>query len=339
MAIPGYQDLMLPLLKLVSDGKEYSLREIIERLAEEFNLSEEDRNEFLPSGQQRVFDNRVNWAKTYLLKAGLLESPKRGYIKISKAGKQFLVDNPNLNKLTKEDLMQFESFREFISRGNKKNMVLHIDSETPTEIIEQKIQEVNEALADELLRKIKGSSPKFFEKLVIDLLLKMGYGGSEKEMAEVVGKSGDEGIDGTIKEDKLGLDVIYIQAKRWEGPVGRPEIQKFVGALAGKKAKKGVFFTTSTFTDEAKDYVSHLEQKVVLIDGNKSADLMIKYNVGISVEKVIEIKRIDSDYFEEDIIWFFVYKLKIDDDITYKWKMKGNERIVTRLARNDRGLI
>jgi len=302
MAIPGYQDLMLPLLKLVSDGKEYSLREIIERLAEEFNLSEEDRNEFLPSGQQRVFDNRVNWAKTYLLKAGLLESPKRGYIKISKAGKQFLVDNPNLNKLTKEDLMQFESFREFISRGNKKNMVLHIDSETPTEIIEQKIQEVNEALADELLRKIKGSSPKFFEKLVIDLLLKMGYGGSEKEMAEVVGKSGDEGIDGTIKEDKLGLDVIYIQAKRWEGPVGRPEIQKFVGALAGKKAKKGVFFTTSTFTDEAKDYVSHLEQKVVLIDGNKSADLMIKYNVGVSVERVIEIKRIDSDYFEEDII-------------------------------------
>jgi len=216
--------------------------------------------------------------------------------------KPILVDNPNLNKLTKEDLMQFESFREFISRGNKKNMVLHIDSETPTEIIEQKIQEVNEALADELLRKIKGSSPKFFEKLVIDLLLKMGYGGSEKEMAEVVGKSGDEGIDGTIKEDKLGLDVIYIQAKRWEGPVGRPEIQKFVGALAGKKAKKGVFFTTSTFTDEAKDYVSHLEQKVVLIDGNKSADLMIKYNVGISVEKVIEIKRIDSDYFEEDII-------------------------------------
>lgn len=282
MAIPGYQDLMLPLLKLVSDGKEHSLREIIERLAEEFNLSEEDRNEFLPSGQQRVFDSRVNWAKTYLSKAGLLESPKRGYIKISKIGKQFLADNPNLDKLTKEDLMQFESFREFISRENKKNMVLHIDSETPTEIIEQKIQEVNEALADELLRKIKNSSPKFFEKLVIDLLLKMGYGDSEKEMAEVVGKSGDEGIDGTIKEDKLGLDVIYIQAKRWEGPVGRPEIQKFVGALAGKKAKKGVFFTTSTFTDEAKDYVSHLEQKVVLIDGNKLADLMIKYNVGVS---------------------------------------------------------
>jgi len=302
MAIPGYQDLMLPLLKLVSDGKEHSLREIIERLAEEFNLSEEDRNEFLPSGQQRVFDSRVNWAKTYLSKAGLLESPKRGYIKISKIGKQFLADNPNLDKLTKEDLMQFESFREFISRENKKNMVLHIDSETPTEIIEQKIQEVNEALADELLRKIKNSSPKFFEKLVIDLLLKMGYGGSEKEMAEVVGKSGDEGIDGTIKEDKLGLDVIYIQAKRWGGPVGRPEIQKFVGALAGKKAKKGVFFTTSTFTDESKNYVSHLEQKVVLIDGNKLADLMIKYNVGVSVEKIIEIKRIDSDYFEEDII-------------------------------------
>jgi restriction system protein len=302
MAIPGYQDLMLPLLKFVSDGKEYSLREIIERLAEEFNLSEEERNEFLPSGQQRVFDNRVNWAKTYLSKAGLLESPKRGYIKISKVGKQFLADNPNLDKLTNKDLMQFESFREFISRGNKKNIVLHIESETPTEVIEQKIQEVNEALADELLRKIKNSSPKFFEKLVIDLLLKMGYGGSEKEMAEVVGKSGDEGIDGTIKEDKLGLDVIYIQAKRWEGPVGRPEIQKFVGALAGKKAKKGVFFTTSTFTDEAKDYVSHLEQKVVLIDGNKLADLMIKYNVGVSVEKVIEIKRIDSDYFEEDII-------------------------------------
>jgi restriction system protein len=302
MAIPGYQDLMLPLLKLVSDGKEYSLREIIERLAEEFNLSEEERNEFLPSGRQRVFDNRVNWAKKYLSEAGLLESPKRGYIKISEVGKQFLVDNPNLDKLTNKDLMQFESFREFISRGNKNNIVLHIDSETPTEIIEQKIQEVNEALADELLRKIKNSSPKFFEKLVIDLLLKMGYGGSEKEMAEVVGKSGDEGIDGTIKEDKLGLDVIYIQAKRWEGPVGRPEIQKFVGALAGKKAKKGVFFTTSTFTDEAKDYVSHLEQKVVLIDGNKLADLMIKYNVGVSVEKVIEIKRVDSDYFEEDII-------------------------------------
>lgn len=302
MAIPGYQDLMLPLLKLVSDGKEHSLREIIERLAEEFNLSEEDRNEFLPSGRQRVFDSRVNWAKTYLSKAGLLESPKRGYIKISKIGKQFLADNPNLDKLTNKDLLQFESFREFISRGNEENADSHIDLKTPTEIIEQKIQEVNEALADELLRKIKNSSPKFFEKLVIDLLLKMGYGGSEKEMAEVVGKSGDEGIDGTIKEDKLGLDVIYIQAKRWEGPVGRPEIQKFVGALAGKKAKKGVFFTTSTFTDESKNYVSHLEQKVVLIDGNKLADLMIKYNVGVSVEKIIEIKRIDSDYFEEDII-------------------------------------
>jgi len=302
MAIPGYQDLMLSLLKLVSDGKEYSLREIIERLAEEFNLSEEERNEFLPSGRQRVFDNRVSWAKTYLSKAGLLESPKIGYIKISKVGKQFLADNPNLDKLTNKDLLQFESFREFISRGNEENADSHIDLKTPTEIIEQKIQEVNEALADELLRKIKNSSPKFFEKLVIDLLLKMGYGGSEKEMAEVVGKSGDEGIDGTIKEDKLGLDVIYIQAKRWEGPVGRPEIQKFVGALAGKKAKKGVFFTTSTFTDESKNYVSHLEQKVVLIDGNKLADLMIKYNVGVSVEKIIEIKRIDSDYFEEDII-------------------------------------
>jgi len=302
MAIPGYQDLMLPLLKLVSDGKEYLLREIIERLAKEFNLSEEERNEFLPSRLQRVFDNKVNWRKTYLSKFGLLESPKRGYIKISKVGKQFLDDNPNLDKLTNKDLMQFESFREFISSGNKKSIVLHIDSETPTEIIEQKIQEVNEALADELLRKIKNSSPKFFEKLVIDLLLKIGYGGSEKEMAEVVGKSGDEGIDGTIKEDKLGLDVIYIQAKKWEGPVGRPEIQKFIGALSGKKAKKGVFFTTSTFTDEAKNYVSHLEQKVVLIDGNKLADLMIKNNVGVSVEKVIEIKRIDSDYFEEDII-------------------------------------
>ena len=323
MAIPGYQDLMLPLLKLVSDGKEYLLREIIERLAKEFNLSEEERNEFLPSRLQRVFDNKVNWRKTYLSKFGLLESPKRGYIKISKVGKQFLDDNPNLDKLTNKDLMQFESFREFISSGNKKSIVLHIDSETPTEIIEQKIQEVNEALADELLRKIKNSSPKFFEKLVIDLLLKIGYGGSEKEMAEVVGKSGDEGIDGTIKEDKLGLDVIYIQAKRWESPVGRPEIQKFIGALSGKKAKKGVFFTTSTFTDEAKDYVSHLEQKVDLIDGNKLADLMIKYNVGVSVEKVIEIKRVDSDYFEEDIIWLLFISEKEMITLTENGKWKG----------------
>jgi len=302
--IPNYQVLMLPLLKAVKDQKEYKLNDIVDILANEFKLSEEERKELLPSGQSFLFGNRVGWARTYLKKAGLLDSPKRGYLIITQRGLDVLKQKPK--EVNVALLQQFSEFLEFQSSkrddNTTENTIIQSESiQTPEEILENSYQDIRKSLAQELLDKITKLSPSFFERLVVELLVKMGYGGSMKDAGRAIGKSGDEGIDGTIKEDKLGLDIIYIQAKRWQpgNVVGRPEIHKFVGALAGQGAKKGIFITTSTFTKDALEFVPRNETKIVLIDGYLLAQLMIDYNLGVATQQVYEIKKIDSDYFEE----------------------------------------
>lgn len=303
--IPPYQNLMLPLLKIVSDGKEYHNRELIELLAVQFNLTEDERKEMLASGTQPIFDNRVGWAKTYLKKAGLLDSPKRAIFVISDLGRKTLSEKPEA--IDANYLKKFDSFLDFqnLSRvGNDNDSTINksIEEITPEENLENSYQRLRISLAAELLNKVLELSPSFFERLVVELLVKMGYGGSIKDAGRAIGKSGDEGIDGTIYEDKLGLDIIYVQAKRWNlgNTVGRPEIQKFVGALAGQGAKKGVFITTSSFTREAKDYAPRNDTKIVLIDGEQLSQLMIDYNIGCSTHQNYEIKKLDLDYFDEE---------------------------------------
>ncbi|MGO4875053.1 restriction endonuclease [Pedobacter psychrotolerans] len=305
MAIPDYQTLMLPLLQLLSDEKPHKTRDAIESLAISLKLNDEQRQEQL-SGGQPIFNNRVGWALTYLKKAGLLSSPSRGVLTISDRGKAALSQNPA--KIDNSFLKQFPEFLEFQNYKNEDHIASPIaptpeeDQNTPEENIDIAYQEIRKSLAQELIDTVRGLSPAFFERLVVELLVKLGYGGSIKDAGQAVGKTGDEGIDGTIKEDKLGLDIIYIQAKRWQSGnvVGRPELHKFVGALAGQGAKKGVFITTSSFTKEALGYSPKNETKIVLIDGEQLAQLMIDYNLGVSVQKAYELKRIDSDYFEED---------------------------------------
>jgi restriction system protein len=302
MTIPDYQSIMLPLLKFAGDGTEHSLRETIEALADEFDLSDEERKELLPSGQQATFDNRVGWARTYLKKAGLLESTRRGYYQITGRGVGVLKQNPP--EITASFLRQFPEFVEFqrpqktrVDRTAEEDIS---DTQTPEEEIEAAYQRVRQGLAAELLQTVKGCSPAFFERLVIDLLVKMGYGGTRRDAGEAIGRSGDGGIDGIIKEDRLGLDIVYIQAKRWDGNVGRPEIQKFAGALQGQRARKGIFITTSDFTQSARGYVSRIDSKIVLIDGDTLAQLMIDYNIGVAGVASYELKRVDSDYFTEE---------------------------------------
>jgi restriction system protein len=304
--IPDYQTLMLPLLKLVSDKQEHKYRDLIEKLASEFQITDEERKELLASGNQAIFDNRVGWAKTYLKKAGLLDSPKRATFVITDLGLATLEKKPD--RIDAKYLRQFPSFLEFQNTGRNDT-----DSEedanpqepseqTPEENLDKAYQRIRKSLASELLNKVVELSPTFFERLVVELLVKMGYGGSIKDAGKAIGKSGDEGIDGTIKEDKLGLDIIYIQAKRWKpgNVVGRPELHKFVGALAGQGAKKGIFITTSNFTKEALAYTPKNETKIVLIDGEQLAQLMIDFNIGCTTQQTYELKKIDSDYFGED---------------------------------------
>jgi len=303
--IPDYQSLMLPLLKLVSDGQEHKYRDLIERLAIEFQVTDEERKELLASGNQAIFDNRVGWAKTYLKKAGLLDSPKRATFVITGIGRQTLTKN--LDRVDAKYLRQFPAFLEFQNASRNDNeseeetTVISVSEQTPEENLDKAYQRIRKSLASELLQNIVELSPTFFERLVVELLVKMGYGGSIKDAGKAIGKSGDEGIDGTIKEDKLGLDIIYIQAKRWKpgNVVGRPELHKFVGALAGQGAKKGIFITTSNFTKEALEYTPKNETKIVLIDGEQLAQLMIDYNLGCTTQQTYELKKIDSDYFGE----------------------------------------
>jgi restriction system protein len=275
-------------------------------LAGEFSLTDQERKELLASGNQAIFDNRVGWAKTYLKKATLLDSPKRATFIITQLGIDTLKKNPK--RIDAKFLKQFPAFNEFQnasragSEEEEENIPQELVEQTPEESLDRAYQRIRKTLASELLNQVLALSPSFFERLVVELLVKMGYGGSIKDAGKAMGRSGDEGIDGTIKEDKLGLDIIYIQAKRWKpgNVVGRPEIQKFVGALAGQGAKKGIFISTSSFTKEALDYTPRNETKIVLIDGEQLSQLMIDYNLGCTTQQVYEVKKIDSDYFEEE---------------------------------------
>lgn len=304
MAIPDFQTLMLPLLRFSSDEAEHNAREAVEALAVEFALSPSERRELLPSGRALLFDNRLAWALFHMKKACLMQSPRRGVFCITPRGKELLARKPSGINL--KLLEQFPEFIEFRATSNKnkdevKSSLPDVAGEqTPEEALEFAHQSIRQALAQELLSRILSCSPKFFEDLVVELLVAMGYGGSRRDAGERVGQSGDGGIDGIIKEDRLGLDTIYIQAKRWQGSVGAPEIQKFVGALQGQRAHKGVFITTSSFTPKAIEYVSNLPTKVVLIDGQQLANLMMDFDVGVSVVATYAVKRIDSDYFEEE---------------------------------------
>jgi len=297
---------MLPLLRFAADGEERRFREAIEALAAEFSLSDDERAELLPSGSQPVFDNRVGWAKTYLKQAGLLASSKRGIFHITESGVALLAKSPASVGLSTLD--QYEAFREFRSRRREagsdsagasvETVEEAAATATPEDQLASAYRLLRQRLQAELLEQVKSASPAFFERIVIDLLVKMGYGGSRRDAGRAIGKSGDGGIDGIIKEDKLGLDAIYIQAKRWEGTVGRPEIQKFAGALQGHRANKGVFITTSSYTREATEYSGIINTKIILIDGVELTGLMIDYNVGISSIGLYEVKKIDADYFE-----------------------------------------
>jgi restriction system protein len=301
--IPDYQSLMLPVLQFVSDNKEHKVSEVVDALSLKLQLTDEEKREMLPSGQSPLFHNRVHWAKTYLKKSGLLDYPKRGAIIITLRGKEVLKEKPA--EINVRLLRRFPEFLEFVGKKGvsgevELNVVDEAKKQTPEELLDAGYSSIRKALEEEILAKLKTVNPSFFERIVVQLLVKMGYGGSIQDAGKAIGKSGDEGIDGIIKEDKLGLDVIYIQAKRWEGIIGRPELHKFVGALAGQGAKKGIFITTSTFTKEASEYIPRNETKIVLIDGARLAQYMIDYNLGVSVQNIYEIKKIDSDYFEEE---------------------------------------
>ena len=302
MAIPDFQTIMLPLLQHIGDGQEYSNREITEALADYFQLNEEERNELLPSGTQKKLKNRIAWAKADLKMAGLIISPKRGVSVITQKGRDVL--RQNLHRIDRRYLKDnFPEYETKVSgRGKKPDPVNNDDTteKTPHEILDNAYQNLFQELSTELLEQVKGSTSSFFEQLVIDVLVSMGYGGTLQDAGQSIGRAGDEGIDGIIKEDRLGLDVIYVQAKKWENTVSRPEIQKFAGALQGKRARKGVFITTSEFSQGAIDYASSIESNIVLIDGMELARLMIEYRVGVSTTDTYEIKRIDYDYFEEE---------------------------------------
>ncbi len=305
MAIPDFQTVMLPLLQFAADQQEKSLREAVAAISDKFNLSDDERVQRIPSGGMTTIMNRVGWASTYLRKAELLELTRRGYFKITPLGLEILEQSPQ--RINLKFLSQFEGVRKFRTRtqnDERQDGDLQAEAEnltrTPEEIMDEAFQNIKEGLASDLLQRIKSCSPAFFEQLVIDLLVTMGYGGTRKDAGRAVGRSGDGGIDGIINEDRLGLDVIYVQAKRWDGIVGRPEIQKFAGALQGQRAKKGIFITTSAFTREARDYALFIETRIILIDGETLADLMISYKVGVNTQVVYELKKIDLDYFAEE---------------------------------------
>ena len=304
MAVPDFQSLMLPLLRLAGDGMDHTFKDAVEAIAIEFSLTPEERNELLPSSSRTtLFYNRLAWAKTHMTMAGLLQAPRRGVFCITQRGRELLVSQ--LARIDMKTLQQFPEY-ERARRGDVQASVepampaVAFNELTPEESIERAHLSLRKDLARELLESIMQCSPAFFELLIIKLLIKMGYGGSREEAGKAVGRSGDGGIDGIINEDRLGLDAIYLQAKRWEGVVGRPEIMKFVGALAGQRATKGVFITTSWFTQDAKDYALSSQYKVVLIGGERLADLMIEHDLGVSVAATYQLKRIDSDFFSEE---------------------------------------
>lgn len=304
MAIPDFQTFLLPLLRFASDGKEHSLAEAHSRLAIDLGLTEAEQQELLPSGLQSRFANRVAWARVYLKQSGLLSSPRRGHFQITERGRQVL--KTERQRIDIRFLSQYPEFLAFHrpkeAPGNPPAPPLPRppETETPEEMLEAAHAQMRAALVSDLLARVLGASPEFFERLVVVLLLKMGYGGSRPDAGQAVGRSGDEGIDGLISEDRLGLDVVYLQAKRWAGSVGRPELQKFVGALHGKRARKGVFITSGSFSAEAVAYVEKIEPKVALLDGRRLAELMVDHEVGVATTRTYHVKRVDSDFFEEE---------------------------------------
>jgi restriction system protein len=298
--IPDYQSCMLPLLRAVADGQEHSIRDLTRQLADDFGLTDSERQEPLPSGQQTVLSNRVSWAKTYLKKAGLIVQPNRGRVRITPDGKAALAKDPG--EIDNEFLSQFPGFLPFFSKTTEASATPPetAKAETPEEALEASYEALHASLADELLERLKTCSPRFFERLVVQLLVAMGYGGSLADAGQAVGRSGDGGIDGIIKEDKLGLDVVCVQAKRWQGTVGSQAVREFAGSMEGMRARKGVLITTSSFSKDAGEYVSRIERKIVLIDGGRLAELMIDHGIGVSVSRTFVIKRLDLDYFIED---------------------------------------
>ena len=303
MPIPTFQSILLPFLDFASDKKQHSLKECIEYLTRYFNLTEDEQKRLLPSGKQTIFFNRVGWSRTHLKKAGLLEYPSRAFFQITSRGLELLKNKPE--KITISLLKQYPEYLDFVGitvivskQLDSVTETIRDNQQTPEELLEYSYQEIRGNLALEILEKVKSCPPDFFEKLVVELLVKMGYGGSIKEAGRAIGKTGDEGIDGIIKEDRLGLDKIYIQAKRWENTVGRPDIQQFKGALADQVAKKGVFITTSNFSKEAVE--SAKKSGIVLIDGSKLTSLMIEFGLGVQIERSFHIYKIDQDRFDED---------------------------------------
>lgn len=308
MAIPDFQSVMRPILNLLADNQERPSAWLYTQIAAEFHLSQQEREDLLPSKRQPILNNRVAWALFHMKSAGLVEASRRGIYKITARGSQTLLKHPE-----RVDMRVLALFPEYVAMRDKtKEASLNTEEAanattnssnlvniTPEEAMAQGYKELRVALSQELLEKIKQSSPAFFEQLVVEVLLAMGYGGSQVDAGRALGKTGDGGIDGVIREDKLGLDVIYIQAKRWEGTVGRPTVQAFVGAIHGARASKGVIITTSDFTADAKEYVKTIATRIVLVDGRTLTELMIDHNVAVSRTSNYEIKRVDNDYFSE----------------------------------------
>lgn len=290
---------MRPLLAKIQDGKAYNISDIVGLLADEYKLSDAERRQLLPSGQQSVFSNRIAWAKAHFRMAGLVEPTARGVFRITERGKQLLNEQPE--RIDLKVLREQPGYLE--ARSKKKDPAKEtvednsVETKTPEELIEDSYQTIREGLGSELLQRIKSGTPAFFEQLVVELVVKMGYGGTKQEAGMAIGGTGDEGIDGIINEDRLGLDTIYLQAKRWEATVGRPEIQKFAGALQGFRARKGIFITTSNFSREAVDYAAKIESKIILIDGERLWRLMLDAGVGVSTVSNYAIQKVDLDYF------------------------------------------
>lgn len=301
MAVPDFQSFFKPLLDLAADGQEHSIQEARNAIAKQMALPETDLNERLPSGTQTKFENRVAWAKSYFIQAKVLEAPRRSVFRITDRGRELL--RAGHKRIDIRILNQYPEFLEF-HKGRRGEEETENEGEaakeTPEETLQKSYQSIRNDLASQLVQRISQNTPNFFERLVVDLMVAMGYGGSRADAGRSIGGTGDEGIDGVIKEDKLGLDIVYLQAKRWDGTVGRPEVQKFVGALHGKRAKKGVFITTAKFSDDAKRYVEAIDPKVILIDGRTLAELMIDHGLGTTTTVSYDIKRIDSDYFAEE---------------------------------------
>ena len=302
MAVPDFQSFFRPILDVAADNLEHSVKDARSIIKSVMNLSEADLSEMLPSGTQSKFDNRIAWAVSYFVQAKVLERPRRAYFKITDRGRE--LHHKNHTRIDVAILKAYPEFLEFhTSKATTHGTPIETDTSvtaTPDEILQQAYQSMRNDLASEILEKIKNNSPGYFENLVVDLLVAMGYGGSRADAGQSLGRSGDEGIDGIIKEDRLGLDVIYLQAKRWDSTVGRPEIQRFVGSLHGKRAKKGVFITTGKFSNDALEYVATIDPKVILIDGRNLVEYMIDFNLGVTTATTYEIKRIDSDYFTEE---------------------------------------